>query len=82
MHHLPAIHKSSVLVGGEPSSLMEKLMDWVSWHDWAVSWSPDTEEGQKHRATVQLKQTFKVFGDVSLFSCDVSLFLHDLMILF
>lgn len=72
VHHLPAIHRSSVIVGGEPTPLVEKLLDWFSWHDWGVSWSPDTDEGKKHRATVELKQDFKVFGDLKLFSCDVS----------
>ena len=72
VHHLPAIHKSSFLVGGEPSSLQETLLDWISWHDWGVSWSPETEEGKRHRATVELKQDFKVFGDIKLFTCDVS----------
>lgn len=72
VHHLPAIHKSSILVGGEPSSMEEKLLDWISWHDWGVSWSPDEEEGKKHRATVQLKQSFKIFGGFQLLTCDVS----------
>lgn len=68
--HLNAVHKTTILAGGEPSQWVQKLTQWA-WHEWGVQWAPETEEGQEHRARVELKHEMKVFGGIPLFSLNV-----------
>ncbi|XP_059093553.1 cholesterol 7-desaturase nvd-like isoform X1 [Tigriopus californicus] len=68
--HLNAVHKTTILAGGEPSQWIQSLTQWA-WHEWGVRWAPETEEGRQHRAKVELKHEMKVLGGIPLFSLNV-----------
>jgi cholesterol 7-dehydrogenase len=71
--HLSAIHRTSIAGGGEPSSALSALLDAITWHDWNVTWTPDTAPGRKHAAVVQLTHSMKVAGRLQLFSLKVTI---------
>lgn len=72
MAHLPAIHGNSVLGGGDPSHWLKKLMAW-NWHEWSVSWAPETKEGRKHIALGDVVHTFRI-GKLSMLKVEVHYF--------
>eukprot|EP00095_Tigriopus_kingsejongensis_P003629 maker-scaffold341_size202020-snap-gene-0.7 protein:Tk03629 transcript:maker-scaffold341_size202020-snap-gene-0.7-mRNA-1 annotation:"3-chlorobenzoate- -dioxygenase oxygenase subunit" len=68
--HLNAVHKTTILAGGEPSPWIQRFTQWA-WHEWGIQWSPETEKGSGHRARVELRHDMKIFGNLTLFSLNV-----------
>ncbi len=68
--HLPAIHTNSMLSGGDLTHWINGLFGW-HWHEWNISWTPQTEEGQKHIAHIDLVHALKM-GKLSLMDIKVT----------
>ena len=70
--HLDAVHSTSILCGGEPSSGWERLLDGVVGHHWGIEWRPITDDPEnRHRAQVKLQHDMKLAGQFNLFSLKV-----------
>ena len=69
--HLDAVHSTSILCGGEPSSWSERLMSGIVGHAWGAEWRALTEKDSYHRAEVKLQHDMKLAGKWNLFSLQV-----------
>ena len=73
--HLNAIHQVSMIAGGEPSSVIEKLTGW-SYHDWgSLEWAPRDPVGEnpcmKHCARAKLLHKMNLFGKFDILKLKV-----------
>ena len=72
--HFDAVHSTSILCGGEPSSGLEKWLQGVVGHVWGIEWRALTDHPDtRHRAQVKLRHQMKLAGRWNLFSVEVSL---------
>ena len=71
--HLDAVHSTSILCGGEPSSWAENLFSGLVGHHWDIEWKP-LKEPEGHRAEVRLQHTMKLVSKWNLFSLQASLY--------
>ena len=74
MAHLDAVHRATIVAGGEPSAWLERLLSWTQ-HEWAIEWRPMEEvegkEALKHCSQVRLHHKMTLFGKLNLLNLKV-----------
>ena len=73
--HLDAVHRATIVAGGEPAAWLERLLSWT-YHEWAIEWRPMEEvegkEAMRHCAQVKLRHKMTLFGKLNLLNLKVS----------
>ena len=76
MAHLDAVHRSTIVAGGEPSAWLEWALQWM-YHEWAIEWKPmedaSGKDELKHCAQVKLQHKLTLFGKLTLLNLKVGL---------